>query len=470
MTFQHSSIRSASVFFLGLAIVFSGGKVQGQNMLPPKELKEAARKLLEREQGSVVWVRAKVRHRKISGGDVVSGGDGVLEVLGTIVEESGLTVVSDTEFDPASATAGRKGGEWSGVDLSETAAEISFIEIVLSDDVTVPASIVYRDRELDLTFLKPDGKISQQRGARFRPVGVATGHSLEVMDDVIHVARLDASMDRSPCVQVGSVSAVARGSRTFYRTTSEVIPGTPVFCPDGALLGLGVHRIVEGEPGAVVTLSSETVKVITEIAEATGFLAARSEEKGAPLTEGLTLSLADIQNRAAEGAGTSISVPGAVESAVGRPTETEPEPPVPAPVEVAENKPGPPPAPAPVPRAKVEPKPELKTEPKSAAAPRKPQAPPEAKTQPQPKPEPKQEPKPEPEVVANAETPPQPGENAEEDKKGGLRRLFGGIKFRSRDDRKEDKGVKDAKEAALEAAVEAAEKNEDAAEVTPVED
>ena len=97
-------------------------------------------------------------------GSAVPGQEAVLEVLGTIVEPSGLTVVSDSQFKPEKALAAKAaGGDGSAV------AEFSFVEIVLAEDITVPASVVYRDKDLDLAFLKPDEKTAKQRGAKFRP-------------------------------------------------------------------------------------------------------------------------------------------------------------------------------------------------------------------------------------------------------------------------------------------------------------
>ena len=217
------------------------------------------------------------------------------------------------------------------------------------------------------------------------------------------VSRLNESMEWAPSVMLGNVSAVVRGTRTFYQTTAKVEAGAPVFTAGGALLGVGVHRVLEGNAGGLVTLSSETVHVISEIAEATGFLAERSNEMGTSLTEGLTLSLSDLKARpptspAAASPGAPVAP---VAAAKPKPAPAPPADKKPEPVEIGVNasmplpsarpagasvstkpppiaatipapKPAAKPAPAPVPKEKVvaasapKPKPVSKPAPKPA--------------------------------------------------------------------------------------------------------
>jgi hypothetical protein len=439
-TFSGGFWRRIGGVLLVLAVfVFGGGDfVQAQQLLAPKELKEAARAVLKSEKSSVVWVTAKVRLRRDDDGSAVPGEAGGLAVLGTVVGKSGLTVVSNTDFDPARTLRELR---------EEASPEFSFIEIVLESGTSVPASVVYRDAELDLAFLKPDERIAEQRGASFRPVDTSSGHSLEVMDDVIHLSRLNETMEWAPSVVLGNVSAVVRGSRTYYLSSADAEAGTPVFTADGSLLGIEVYRILEGRSMDLVTLSSETVHVISEIAEATGFLAERSDEVGTSLTEGLTLSLSDLK-----GAMTPVAE-GAVAPKKNPPIEVGVNASMPLPTpggaSASVRPPKPPliqqdPAPTTVPVAEVKPEPE--PEPVKVAAPA-PKPEPAPKPKPKPKPVSKPAPKPEPEkvavrtasqrppvpVVPVAKVTPEEGEVEEvvEEKKKGFRWPFGGLKLQS---------------------------------------
>ncbi len=455
--------------FLAMASTFSAHPAAAENILHPKELKESARRILEREQQSVVWVSAAVKLRSRADGSAVPDIEGRVETRGTVVDASGLTAVSNTLLDAERALAGQPLKLPAGMTRVETKAEFSFLEIVLGDGVAVPADIVYRDQELDLAFLRPDAKIAAQRGAAFRAVNVQQAASLDVMDDVISVSRQDAGMDRTASVAIGNISSVVRGSRTFYQT-SVGVPGVPVFGSDGTLLGVSVYRMVDGAPKSLVTLSADTVKIIAEIAEATGFLTAKSEELDASLTEGLTLSLPSLA-KPKQTAPAELAVPDP--ALAPPPPPVVPSAPVPAaePPQLVVSKVSPARTPAPPPPAETRPPsaPVKKTtlapaavaskppEPSRAAGPSVPKlsekpeglermlaGPPETKPSPPPPAPPPQAP-PQPVVdgipaQALSERPfeveLQVVEAAEEtgEKKGGFRNLFRKLRFKNRKD------------------------------------
>ena len=106
----------------------------GQNLLAPKELKEAARAVLKKEESSVVWATAKVRLRSREDGVALPGQEGTFAVLGTVVGESGLTVVSNAKFQPSQALE----VDLAVVEEEGLVPEFSFVELVLSNGVRVP--------------------------------------------------------------------------------------------------------------------------------------------------------------------------------------------------------------------------------------------------------------------------------------------------------------------------------------------
>ena len=121
------------VFLLTHVIVETAA---GQTTAPTLEVKEAARRVMENAQGSVVTIVAPLRG--------VPGAPGkTIEALGTVVSAAGLTVSSNAVLDARRASGG-------------TSAEFAYLEMVLPNGATVPAEIVYRDAGLDLVFLKPE--------------------------------------------------------------------------------------------------------------------------------------------------------------------------------------------------------------------------------------------------------------------------------------------------------------------------
>ncbi|MEM7145914.1 MAG: serine protease [Verrucomicrobiota bacterium] len=251
----------------GMAGMASGQTIGGA---PSAGVKDAARRLMESAQGSVVTIVAPVRGLPGAPGKSI-------EAMGTVVTADGLTVTSNAVLDPRRVSGG--------------GTEFAYLEMVMSNGATVPVEIVYRDATLDLVFLKPDARLSRQRGAYFQPVTLAGSRPLAVMDDVLVISRLDKAAGRAASVSLGNVSAVMRGAQPGYQT-SAAVAGAPVFTVDGQLVGVTVHRVVDGQAGAPMTVTAQTVGTVVEIASATEYLASSSGGLGgSDLMSGLTLTV-----------------------------------------------------------------------------------------------------------------------------------------------------------------------------------
>ncbi|MEM8955873.1 MAG: trypsin-like peptidase domain-containing protein, partial [Verrucomicrobiota bacterium] len=266
--------RAVAFFVAGMGMVFTYGMTglawgQMGGAVSP-EVKDSARRLMESAQASVVTIVAPVRGLPGAPGQSI-------EAMGTVVTVDGLTATSNAVLDPRRVSGG--------------GTEFAYLEMVMSNGATVPAEIVYRDAALDLVFLKPDARLSRQRGAYFQPVSLSGGRPLAVMDDVLVVSRLDKAAGRAASVSLGNVSAVMRGNQPGYQT-SAAVPGAPVFSVGGQLVGVTVHRVVDGQAGEPMTLTAQAVGTIAEIASATEYLASSSDGMGgSDLMSGLTLTV-----------------------------------------------------------------------------------------------------------------------------------------------------------------------------------
>ena len=205
----------------------------------------AAREVFAREQKSVVWVSAVMKMRAGGGlGAMMGRQEQKVESVGTVIDESGLTVLSYSVLDPSAllnaAMQNAGGGVAEGENKIEFKTELSGVKIRMADGTEVPAKLVLRDDDLDLAFVMPT-----QPGKKFPHLNLtAAGNAPEVkpLDLLIVLWRLGQSLDRQPAVAISRVSAVVSKPRTFYLCSGVESLGTPAFTADGKPLGIVVMR------------------------------------------------------------------------------------------------------------------------------------------------------------------------------------------------------------------------------------
>ena len=219
----------------------------------------AARKLYEEKQDSLVVVLAVASIQASAGGQTAPAQEQKIETLGTVIDPSGLTVISYSGIDPSAAAQGRKVRTPQGMVTLEIKVDFKEVKIRLADGTEVPANLVLTDKDLDLAFVLPDAKSDEAQGATFKPVDLAKAAKGKVLDEVIMVARLGKSRDRRPVVRIGRVAAVVKKPREFY-VTSVNAPGAPVFTAAGEIVGVAVHRMFDGKPSGTVILPAADLR------------------------------------------------------------------------------------------------------------------------------------------------------------------------------------------------------------------
>ena len=206
----------------------------------------AAREVFENHQKAVVWVSAVMKMRAGGAlGGMFGRQEQKVEAVGTVIHESGLTVLSYTLLDPtamlnaAMASAGAGGGL--GEEKIEFKSDLSGVKIRLGDGTEVAARLVLKDDDLDLAFVLPTEK--DKKLPYLNLVAKADGPKVKALDEVISVWRLGQALDRQPAVATGRVAAVVNKPRTFYVCSGiEAGVGAPAFLGDGRPLGIMVFR------------------------------------------------------------------------------------------------------------------------------------------------------------------------------------------------------------------------------------
>jgi hypothetical protein len=205
---------------------------------------DAARQVFEKNQNAVVWVTAVMRMRAGGAlGGMFGRQEQKVEGVGTVIHESGLTVMSYTQLDPTAmlnaAMAGAGGGGL-GDEKIEFKSELSGVKIRLADGTEVPARLVLKDDDLDPAFVMPADTARQLPHLNFD--ARAGAPMVKALDPIVSLWRLPQSLDRQPAVAIGRVAAVVNKPRTFYVVSGIEAMGAPAFLPDGRPLGISVMR------------------------------------------------------------------------------------------------------------------------------------------------------------------------------------------------------------------------------------
>ena len=202
---------------------------------------DAAREVFEQNQGAVVWVSAVMKMRAGGAlGGMFGRQEQKVEAVGTVIHESGLTVLSYTNLDPSSLYNSMQGGGV-GAEKIEFKTELSGVRIRLADGTEVPAKLVLKDEDLDLAFILPtDGGKKKLPFLKLDAAGDAP--AVKALDPLIVIWRLGQALDRQPAVGIVRVAAVVNKPRTFYACSGLEALGTPAFTADKRPLGVVVMR------------------------------------------------------------------------------------------------------------------------------------------------------------------------------------------------------------------------------------
>ncbi len=249
----------------------------------------SAKKVLKDYGEAVVHVEAvlSISAEGPLAGRLGGGQEQKVQITGTVVDPSGLTVVSYISLNPTSALKNVKVRGSDGQQMSvRIKGELSDVRIVLPDGTEIPARVVLKDEDLDMAFIMPKDKLEKDASEQIGAVDLSKGAAkADRLDEVIRLSRLGKDLNRELVIELDRICAVITKPRTFY-ILGGARPGTPVFAADGKLLGIIViHKKPGGESssrgtgagGTPVILPTKNVKKIAD--------QAREEMAKAPTTK-----------------------------------------------------------------------------------------------------------------------------------------------------------------------------------------
>jgi S1-C subfamily serine protease len=177
------------------------------------------------------------------GGREVQNRDERIQSLATVLDASGLAVMSLTTLDPSellTATLSRGRGASANISVS---AEPSDLRYRLADGREIPARVVLRDKDLDLAFLRPTERPAAPMGAIDAAVAKPA-----LIDLLLVVQRLPEIAGWQVTASFASVQAIVEKPRTFYIVNSGAF-GAPVFDTRGQFVGVVLRLLSESGDG-----------------------------------------------------------------------------------------------------------------------------------------------------------------------------------------------------------------------------
>lgn len=231
-----TGVRTAVLFAAGLAVAASTAEAQDN--------RAAARDIAAKWQSAVVNVRVVLKMRMSMGGREMQSSDDPVDTVGTVIDPSGLTVLSLGALNPGGlmtklmGSAGSSGGEPS-VDIT---TEPTDVKIRLADGRELPARIVLRDEDLDLAFLRPTRPLDKPLVA----VDLSASAKPKLLEQVLVLTRLGRVGGWASGAALHDVSAIIEKPRTFYVLGGgDSGVGTPAFDTSGRIIGLLTLRQID---------------------------------------------------------------------------------------------------------------------------------------------------------------------------------------------------------------------------------
>ncbi len=213
------------------------------------ELATKGRAIYQKNQHAVVTVQIVLKSKFSLGGMGGQSNESRQDLTGTVVDPSGLTVLSLSATDPGQMLQNLMGAGGDEDAKFKMETELSDVKILLDDGTELPAEVVLRDKDMDLAFIRPKAKPS----APMEALDLANSAKAEILDQVIALNRLGKAAGRAYAASVERISAIVQRPRLFYipetsMTTTTL--GAPAFNLEGKPLGIFVTRATRERGGA----------------------------------------------------------------------------------------------------------------------------------------------------------------------------------------------------------------------------
>jgi hypothetical protein len=226
------------------------------------ELAQTGRQIIAKWQDAVVTVQLVVKTTVTYEGEQSPPQEDRVEANGVVIDPSGLVVTALSEISPDETAADYMGEE---ADKYKVSTDISDVKILVGAQ-EIPATVVLRDKELDLAFIRPAAKPAKPMTA----VDPAKGSKPALLDEILGLSRQGMVASRALAASFDRIETVVEKPRFFSIPDQGLDMGASVFTLDGGFAGLVVLRQLPAAAGNNdwYTNSAQIILPASEIAQA----------------------------------------------------------------------------------------------------------------------------------------------------------------------------------------------------------
>lgn len=223
----------------------------------------AGRALVKRYADAIVGVELVVTVKVKVGDREQPAREQRIEVNGTVISASGLTVTSLAAVDPQVSFDAARSAQQGGQRVELVGAEFKEVKLRLADGKEVPARFVLKDADLDLAFMAPE---TTEPGRAYAHVNLSDGAAGALLDRFYFVARAPKTLQRVPLVRATDIIGMVEKPRRLFIMSEQAL-ASPVFEPEGKLLGIMLQHFANGRPSGVVVLPAADIAEMAKQAE-----------------------------------------------------------------------------------------------------------------------------------------------------------------------------------------------------------
>jgi hypothetical protein len=226
----------------------------------------AGRTLMKRYADAIIGVELVVTIKVKMGDREMPPREQKVEVNGTVISASGLTVTSLAEVDPQVAFEAMRASQNAPSRIELLGADFKEVKLRLADGTEVPGRFVLKDADLDLAFMAPEA--GTDAGKReFPHVNLDESAEGAVLDTYYYVARAPKVLQRVPLVRMTEIAGIVEKPRRLFLMTDQAL-GTPNFDPNGRTLGITVQHFASGRRTGFVVLPASDIAEMAKQATA----------------------------------------------------------------------------------------------------------------------------------------------------------------------------------------------------------
>ncbi len=217
-------------------------------------LAKTAKETSAKYQDCVVHVTATLKIEASGMGMMMGqGNEQKMETIGTIVDPSGLTVVSLSRMDPTSMFAGMSlGGEGENQEIS-AGSQFSDVKIRLADGTELPAKLIMKEPDLDLAFVIPE---TADKGKKYTYLDLTDSGTADVLEDLFTLDRFGKVLNYKPAISKMYIIGVVTKPKLIYAVNDASDLGVPAFNAAGKLVGICTLKISQENDRGIMAMAT----------------------------------------------------------------------------------------------------------------------------------------------------------------------------------------------------------------------